>query len=107
MIGYMLQSHLNRFRLETFKGLQFKMFFFFFFFLANSVDPDETAHNEPSHQDLHCLPIGFDFCLRPLFRTMVLTRFKDVMVHLRKIMDERVKCHYVFSLTYILIISSL
>ena len=22
---------------------------------ANSVDPDETAHNEPSHQDLHCL----------------------------------------------------
>ena len=23
---------------------------------ANSVDPDETAHNEPSHLDLHCLP---------------------------------------------------
>ena len=23
--------------------------------MANSVDPDETAHNEPSHQDLHCL----------------------------------------------------
>ena len=23
--------------------------------LANSLDPDETAHNEPSHQDLHCL----------------------------------------------------
>ena len=22
---------------------------------ANSVDPDETAHNELSHQDLHCL----------------------------------------------------
>ena len=22
---------------------------------ANSVDPDEMAHNEPSHQDLHCL----------------------------------------------------
>ena len=26
---------------------------------ANSVDPDETAHDEPSHQDLLCLP----FCL--------------------------------------------
>ena len=26
---------------------------------VNSVDPDETARNEPSHQDLHCLP----FCL--------------------------------------------
>ena len=22
----------------------------------NTVDPDETAHNEPSHQDLQCLP---------------------------------------------------
>ena len=23
--------------------------------MANSVDPDETAHDEPSHQDLHYL----------------------------------------------------
>ena len=23
--------------------------------MANSKDPDETAHDEPSHQDLHCL----------------------------------------------------
>ena len=23
---------------------------------ANTVDPDETAHNEPSHLDLKCLP---------------------------------------------------
>ena len=23
---------------------------------ANTVDPDEKAHNEPSHQDLQCLP---------------------------------------------------
>ena len=23
----------------------------------NSVDPGETAHHEPSHQDLHCLPM--------------------------------------------------
>ena len=30
---------------------------------ANSVDPDETAHNEPSHQDLHCLTFRFDFWL--------------------------------------------
>ena len=28
---------------------------------ANSVDPDETARNEPSHQELHCLPSGLDF----------------------------------------------
>ena len=24
--------------------------------LANSENPDETAHKEPSHQDVHCLP---------------------------------------------------
>ena len=23
---------------------------------ANSLDLDEMAHNEPPHQDLHCLP---------------------------------------------------
>ena len=23
--------------------------------MANSVDQDETAHDEPSHLDLHCL----------------------------------------------------
>ena len=23
---------------------------------ANSVDLDDVAHNEPPHQDLHCLP---------------------------------------------------
>ena len=29
---------------------------------ANSVDPDEYAHNELSHLDLQCLPsIVFDF----------------------------------------------
>ena len=26
--------------------------------LANSVDLDEVAHNEPPHLDLHCLPSG-------------------------------------------------
>ncbi len=28
---------------------------------ANSVDPDETARNKPSHQDLHCLQVLFIF----------------------------------------------
>ena len=30
-------------------------------YFVNIVDPDETAHYEPSHQDLHCLPFCFDF----------------------------------------------
>ena len=25
--------------------------------MTNSVDPDEVAHDEPPHQDLHCLQI--------------------------------------------------
>ena len=25
--------------------------------MANSVEPDEVAHNEPSHLDVHCLQI--------------------------------------------------
>ena len=28
---------------------------------ANSVDTDETARNEPSHQDLRCLPFNFHY----------------------------------------------
>ena len=27
------------------------------YILANSADPDEMAYNEPSHLDLHCLPV--------------------------------------------------
>ena len=27
---------------------------------ANTVDPDETAHNEPSHLDLQCLHSSID-----------------------------------------------
>ena len=63
-INYFSQVYL------TFSALQTQTLFYFFFilfyfilfiylFFANSVDPDETAHNEPSHQDLHCLPFLF------------------------------------------------
>ena len=31
-------------------------------YCANSVDLDETAHNEPFNKDLHCIPYFF-FCL--------------------------------------------
>ena len=29
--------------------------------IVKSVEHDEMAHNEPSHQDVHCLPFCFDF----------------------------------------------
>ena len=31
--------------------------------MANTVDPGETAHNEPSHLDLQCLQIQLLLCL--------------------------------------------
>ena len=35
---------------------------------ANSVDPNKTARNEPSHPDLHSLPFYFGFCAyTPIF----------------------------------------
>ena len=30
---------------------------YYFIKFANSVDPDDVAHYEPPHQDLHCLQI--------------------------------------------------
>ena len=33
---------------------------------ANSADSDEAARNEPSHQDLHCLPLLLIFDWNPL-----------------------------------------
>ena len=35
-----------------------------------SVDPDETAYNELSHQELHCLSFGSSFGRISLFATM-------------------------------------
>ena len=38
---------------------------------ANSIDPDEVAHNEPPHLDLHCL----QFQLASFLPILVFTRF--------------------------------
>ena len=52
---------------------------------ANSVDPDEIPHKEPSHQNLHCLPFHFDFRLKPLFASVDVSKFKDGRVHFRNL----------------------
>ena len=42
---------------------------------ANTVDPDEAAHNEPSHRDLHCLPFSPRILIRiQLVRNIYLNR---------------------------------
>ena len=43
---------------------------------ANSVHRDEADHNEPSLQDLHCLPFWFEFGLS-LFATRNMSKFSD------------------------------
>ena len=48
------QEIVHKLSLQTLLALQIK-----FHTCANSVDPDETVRNEPSHQELHCLP----FCV--------------------------------------------
>ena len=34
---------------------------------ANSVDPDEAAHNELPHLDLKCFPLVFNFSMMKYF----------------------------------------
>ena len=51
---------------------------------ANSVDPDEMARDEPSHQDLYCLPFCFDFRQnKPLFASVDMSKLKEGRVHFR------------------------
>ena len=46
---------------------------------ANTVDPDETAHNEPSHLDLQCLPSCFLFFNIIQFIFKVFRNFADII----------------------------
>ena len=54
-----------------------------------NLDPDETARNESSHQDLHCSPFCcfffpfFQFRLKLLFSTMDLSKYTDGTVQFR------------------------
>ena len=59
---------------------------------ANSVDPDETAHNEPSHLDLHCLQSGFELCvlLNFSFATRDMSKFERWKSPFQKLRGERV-----------------
>ena len=49
---------------------------------ANTVDPDEMAHNEPSHLDLQCLPSSpliFNI-IHVQFELKVFGNFADVIL---------------------------
>ena len=47
---------------------------------ANTVDLDETAHNEPSHLDLQCLPSSPLICNKIQFELKVFGNFADVIL---------------------------
>ena len=77
----MVTSRMRAERWTTIRCIIIFLFFFFFFsfcfhvpkyvhlfspidlnkYYANSVYPDETAHNEPSNQELHYLPFWYRF----------------------------------------------
>ena len=50
---------------------------------VNNVDPDETAHNEPSHLDLHCLLFSFRFITDISICNDNLSKLEDRRVHCR------------------------
>ena len=57
--------------------------------LANSVDPDETAHNEPPHLDLHCLHRH----LYPSTALKGLEKMKTVNCVFESFMESNVTCN--------------
>ena len=68
---------------------------------ASSVDPDKTAHNEPSHQDIHYLPLLF-FDLKTPMCIGGHVQIQCWKSSFQKLRDERVNTldkenrHYVF-----------
>ena len=51
---------------------------------ANSAHRDETAHNEPSHQDLHCLPCSYYFLTKTPVCNNDVSKFRDGKVYFRR-----------------------
>ena len=47
---------------------------------ANTVDPDKTAHNEPSHQDPQCLPSSILIYNIIQFELKVFENFADIIL---------------------------
>ena len=56
--------------------------------IPNSTDPDKTAHNEPSHQDLQSLQLCYWLLTEPLFAIMDVSTFR---VHFRNLGLKRLK----------------
>ena len=69
---------------------------------GNSIDPNETVLNEPSHQEKYCLPFLFVFWLTLLITTMDnVSSFKDSWAHIRRWWWFRVLRPFQHYLSYI------
>ena len=58
---------------------------------VNGADPDETARNEPSHQDLHCLQLCYWFLTEIPFRNNECVQIKIWKSPFQKFRREKVK----------------
>ena len=56
---------------------------------SNNVDPDETARNEPSHQDLNCLLFGSRFMTNIPIYSNEHIQIQRCKSPLQKLRDER------------------
>ena len=45
---------------------------------SNSIDPDEVAHHEPPHQDLHCFSSSLQTLIRKQLEIIIIEMFADV-----------------------------
>ena len=55
---------------------------------ANTVDPDETPHNEPTHQDINCLPFSFLLLLFLFLNDNLICKYGYVYIQIRKSTSE-------------------
>ena len=63
--------------------------------MSNSIDPDETAHNEPSHLDLCCLqkPIIIA-CGSERVKDKIPKLYVEILLLVRLILDETNRLRY-------------
>ena len=65
---------------------------------TNSADSDKTACNEPSHLDLHCLPLCFGFCADiPVFNNVRAKKIQRWKSQTQKARVESVKMNFYVS----------
>ena len=65
--------------------------------MANNVNPDETAHNEPSHLDLHCLQKHLSLLRGLMVNWHTLLRTFVVRLDIAEYIKEKIRLRSLFT----------